>query len=299
MEKQEILKLISEEGKEITIRTFFVTIFTWMLVAILIFIQYVIFIPPALILTLLFDRKNKKLMNLITKLFIKLFFILYITSDFTIDLGGIKKPEKPRIYIMNHASQFDTFLIYILPGFTKVFVKENYLKLPFIGWTIGLMGNIYVKKMKNINDIEENLIEAGKNELQKGFTLLIFPEGTKSKTGNIGRFKTGGFKIAYESKAEIVPVVLDTWNSIRPGGGGWIRDDKIWLKVLKPYQYEDYMKYEIKDFIKIVREQMTEELLNIRDQRRLKEKNYYRKKQIYVDLDNEEKLKLMSNKQKS
>ena len=265
---------------------FFKTIFTWALVGILIFIQYTIFVPPLLIWILIFDRKQKKAMLWITRFFLRLFFFFYITSNFNIDLKGLKKAKGPRIYILNHASQFDTFLMYLLPGRIQVFVKQSYSKIPFIGWTIRLSGNIMVKKPDNPN-IESDIYKEGIASLSNGSTVLIFPEGTKSKDGNIGRFKTGGFKMAYETKAEIVPVVLDTWNSIRPGSGGWIRDDKIWMIALKTYKYEEYKDIDVRDFAKMLRVKMSDELINIRNIRRKTEKKYYRKKDIFVELDKE------------
>jgi 1-acyl-sn-glycerol-3-phosphate acyltransferase len=175
--------------------------------------------------------------------------------------------------------------MYLLPGKLKTFVKSYYTKWPFIGWTIKMSGFIYVNSKKN-NLIETELIEKGIDVLNRGFSLVFFPEGTKSKDGNIGRFKKGGFNIAYESKAEIIPVVLDTWNSIRPGGGLWIRDDKVWMKILKPIRYEEYENITPKDFAKKLRYSMAEELYNIREERRKTQKKYYRKLQKYIELDN-------------
>lgn len=279
---------IENNSKEkITFIIFLKTIFTWLLVSTLIAILYIFFILPSYIIATIFDRKEKKLMFYLTRTCIRIFFKLYITSDFTIDLNNIKKASKPRVYILNHASPFDTFLMYKLPDIFKVFVKQSYVKIPFIGWTMKLTGNIIsVKKPDEIN-YETNLLRLGTEYTKKGYALLVFPEGTKSKTGDIGRFKSGGFRIAYETKAEIVPVVLDTWNSIRPGGSWWIRDDKIWMKVLNPYQYEDYKNINFNDFAKILKIKMSEELLNIRDQRRKNEKKYYRKLEKYILQDKE------------
>ena len=271
-------------SEKITLIVFLKTVFTWLLVAILISIQYLIFVPIVLIWTILFDWKNKKSMFYLTRSFIRIFFKLYITSNFNIDLLNIKSTKNPRIYIFNHASQFDTFLMYLLPDKFKVFVKEAYGRIPFIGWTILLTGNILVKKPNDIN-YETDLIKSGVNTIRNNYSLIIFPEGTKSRTGDIGRFKSGGFRIAYETKAEIIPVVLDTWNSIRPGGGWWIRDDKIWMKVLTPYKYKDYKNIDINDFIKLLKIKMTEELISIRNQRRQKEKKYYRNTEKYINMD--------------
>ena len=270
--------------EKITLVIFLKTIFTWTLVAVLISIEYLIFVPLVLIWLILFDWKNKKSMFYLTRLFIRIFFKLYITANFNIDLLNLKKADGPRIYILNHASPFDTFLMYLLPDKFKVFVKQAYVKIPFIGWTILLTGNILVKKTTDLN-YETDLVESGIKAIKNNYSLIIYPEGTKSRTGDIGRFKSGGFRIAYETRAEIVPVILDTWNSIRPGGGWWIRDDRIWMKILKPYQYKDYKDIEINDFAKILKVKMTEELIKIRDQRRKNEKNYYRNGDKYIDMD--------------
>lgn len=285
---------MNELKDKITFLIFIKTIFTWSLVGFLILIEFSLFIIPAIILTLLFDMKHKRILFWVTKFFIQLFFKVYITGRFNIDLNNIKS-NHPRIYMLNHASQFDTFLMYLLPGSFKVLVKEVYTKIPFIGWSILLNGNILVKKMES--DFEEsNIIENAIKKVKEGHNLVIFPEGTKSKTSSIARFKTGGFKIAYATKAEIVPVVLDTWNSIRPGGGAWIRDDKIWMKVLEPIKFNDYKNLEIKDFARSLRFKITEELLKIRDIRRKTEKNYYRNMEKYKKLDEELYQKLLDFK---
>ena len=275
---------MKKSQESITFVIFLKTIFTWLLVVILVSILYIFFIFPVFIITMIIDRKEKKLMFYLTRFFIRTFFKIYKTAKFNIDLSNIKKTKNPRIYILNHASQFDTFLMYLLPDKFKVFVKEAYGRIPFIGWTILLTGNILVKKPNDIN-YETDLIKSGVNTIRNNYSLIIFPEGTKSRTGDIGRFKSGGFRIAYETKAEIIPVVLDTWNSIRPGGGWWIRDDKIWMKVLTPYKYKDYKNIDINDFIKLLKIKMTEELISIRNQRRQKEKKYYRNTEKYINMD--------------
>ncbi len=284
--------------EKITLIIFLKTVFTWLLVVFLISVLYIFFIFPFYILSIIFEGKEKKLIFYLSRTFIRIFFKLYITSDFNIDLNNLKKTSNPRIYILNHASSFDTFLMYLLPDIFKVFVKHAYVKIPFIGWTMRLTGNIIsVKKPDDIN-YETNLLELGINNIKNGQTLLVFPEGTKSKTGDIGRFKSGGFRIAYETKAEIVPVVLDTWNSIRPRGSWWIRDDKIWMKVLKSYKYEDYKNINFNDFAKILKIKMTEELINIRDQRRKNEKKYYRNGEKYILMDKEALEKSLKLKKK-
>lgn len=286
------------QSERITLKIFFATIYTWILVGILYAVQFALFVPPILIWTFLFDKKERKVMYWLTRFFIKLFFSLFRISKFNFDISSIKKAKGPRIYILNHASQFDTFLIYLLPDRVKFFVKAVYTSLPFIGWTISLTGNILVKKPSDMND-DTNTLNKGLQVLKNGIPLLIFPEGTKSKTGDIGRFKTGGFRMAHEAKAEIVPVVLDTWNSIRPGGGLWARDTKVWMKALRPYKYEEYKNIDDKTLAKMIKIKMTEKLLNIRDTRRKQETNYYRHNEKYKIMDENALNKVLEFKKKN
>ncbi len=288
---------MKELKDKINFKIFLKTIITWPLVGFLILIEFSIFIIPAIILTLLFDMKHKRILFWIIRFYIRLFFKIFIFGKFKIDLNNIKS-KSPRIYILNHASQFDTFLMYLLPGSFKVLVKKAYTKIPFIGWSILLTGNVLVKKMEN--DFEEsNIIQDAIKIIKEGNNLVIFPEGTKNKTGGVSRFKTGGFKIAYETKSEIVPVVLDTWNSIRPGGGAWIRDIKAWMKVLDPISYDEYKDIDIRDLARSIRFKITEELLKIRDIRRNTEKDYYRNMEKYKKLDEELHHKLMDYRKKT
>jgi len=288
---------MKELNDNLNLEIILTTFFTWFLVSLLILIEFSLFIIPSIILTILFDMKHKRILFWLTKFFIRLFFKVYLIGDFKINLNNIKS-NSPRIYMLNHASQFDTFLMYLLPGSFKVLVKKAYTKIPFIGWSILLTGNVLVKKMES--DFEEsNIIQDAIKKIRGGDNLVIFPEGTKSKSGSVARFRTGGFKIAYETKSEIVPIVLDTWNSIRPGGGAWIRDDKSWMKVLDPIKFDDYKNIEIKEFARSLRFKISEELLKIRDIRRKTEKKYYRNMEKYKKLDDELYQKLMEYKKNS
>jgi 1-acyl-sn-glycerol-3-phosphate acyltransferase len=134
-------------------------------------------------------------------------------------------------------------------------------------------------------------------KLERGVPIVIFPEGTRSRDSKMGKFYDGTFKLAVDTKADIVPVILDSWNIIRPGAY-WIRDTVTTFRVLDTMKYEDYQQYSYKELAKVMRIKMTEALLSLRDERRAKEKYYYRKKQKFVELDNQMREELKEQKEK-
>jgi 1-acyl-sn-glycerol-3-phosphate acyltransferase len=255
----------------------------------------IIIAPFVLLLTFLFDRERKTLAYLI-KFFSNVFYFLNFVQRNHVDRNCLKAPKKGerRIYVLNHASMFDVILIYLLPGPIKSLMKESYTKIPIIGWIAVLAGNIVLKE-----DIDNRIgvYVTTVKRLENGSPVVIFPEGTKSKDSKIGKFYFGTFKIALETKSDLVPVVFDTWNVIRPGGL-WIRDVDINIRILDTVKYDDFKDMEYKELSDIFRIKLMQGLLDIRDERRNKKKYYYRKAQKYIDLDNEMREELKTLKEK-
>jgi len=189
-----------------------------------------------------------------------------------------------RIYIFNHASMFDIILLFLLPENVKIMVKESYTEIPLLGTIIKKNEHVILKSGVE-TDEQNGTFDSAVKTLESGFPLVVFPEGTRSKDGNISRFKTGAFKIAYATQAEIIPVVIDSWNIVRPGDGLIFRDTKLYSKVMDSYKYEDYKNINVNDFTKELRKKMFIELRNLREIRVKKEKKYYRKTDFFIKLD--------------
>jgi len=199
-----------------------------------------IFIAPVILLiTFPFDR-NRKVLAYLIKIFYRIFYILNFVQRHNIDYNGLKAPKKGerRIYVLNHASMFDVILMSLLPGPIKSIMKSSYAKIPVIGWIALLAGNIVLeddpKKQNNLG-VYHKVIRA----LENGSPVVIFPEGTKSRNSKVSRFYHGTFKIAKETEADLVPVIFDTWNVIRPGSM-WIRDVNTTIKILDTVKYEEF-----------------------------------------------------------
>ena len=83
--------------------------------------------------------------------------------------------------------------------------------------------------------------------INNGYSAIIFPEGTRSKTGEIGEFKGGAFKVAQKTGAPIIPVALDGTSALFERNGYWIKSGKVNLAILPPIETEGMGRAEFKE----------------------------------------------------
>ena len=118
------------------------------------------------------------------------------------------KPGQSYIFMSNHQGAFDIFLIY---GFLrrpfKWMMKKSLRKVPFVGYACEKADFIFVDNSSPA--AVQQTMEQAREILRDGMSLMIFPEGTRTKTGEVGRFKKGGFILAQEVGLPIIPITLD------------------------------------------------------------------------------------------
>ncbi|HZK19365.1 MAG TPA: lysophospholipid acyltransferase family protein [Treponemataceae bacterium] len=136
-----------------------------------------------------------------------------IEADITIKGKENIPKDEAVVFIANHQGYAD--IIAVL-GFidkpTAFIAKAEIKKLGFIAGWMELMQCVFIER-KNMRQSVQAMQQAIEN-VKKGYSLLIFPEGTRSKGGPIKHFKPGSFKLAFNSKAPIVPITIDgTWRS--------------------------------------------------------------------------------------
>ena len=159
----------------------------------------------------------------------------------------------PYVVMANHCSYLDIPSLYVSLPVTLHFVAKKELKrMPFLGWYLQLSGTVLIDR-KNTAAAKESLAEAAK-KVKKGHHVVIFPEGTASKTGEMNAFKKGGFFLAEEAGATIVPVhIKGTYNV-------WPSADKLKIKpgvveviIGKPIPPEEYMQLKMEQRVDHVR----------------------------------------------
>lgn len=126
-----------------------------------------------------------------------------------VNVIGLEKLNLKQSYIfaLNHQSIFDVFVVYgWLPFIFKWLMKAELRKIPIVGRACEAAGHIFIDRSNPI--AAKHSLEKAEQELRNGISIVVFPEGTRTFTGEMGRFKRGAFHIASDLSLPIVPVTI-------------------------------------------------------------------------------------------
>lgn len=142
------------------------------------------------------------------------------------------KIQKPTLVVANHQSFLDIPLLYLLPWSMKWVTKKGLLRIPVLGWLTAMSGHIPIDR-KSLRSFSK--MNALVEPIQNGIPGLIFPEGTRSATGDLKSFKNGAFSIAQKYNFQVLPVVLEGGHRAMPRGSWkfWF-NNKFIVSVLDP-----------------------------------------------------------------
>ena len=141
--------------------------------------------------------------------------------------------DKPVIFIANHTSFLDILLAIMLNPKIVLMVKGWVYNSPFFGPIIRYAGYVYT------DDGPEENIEKLKSLIEDGYSLLIFPEGTRSQDGTIGRFHKGAFYLAEQLGLDIQPLLIHGASEVLPKGDFLIRPGALNVRVLPGIGFQD------------------------------------------------------------
>jgi len=137
--------------------------------------------------------------------------LLRIMPQLQVEMTGLEKIEttkRPRLFISNHRSHLDVFLLLgAIPGLRTV-AKDELFRLPVLGWMMKLLGHIPFKKGNM--EIFQIFVKRMNSALQAGENMLVFPELTRSEPGvhRLKKFKAFPFKLISDLGGSVVPVVV-------------------------------------------------------------------------------------------
>lgn len=124
-------------------------------------------------------------------------------------------PEGPAIFMFNHASNFDIFAIACnLPPRARFIAKKQLGWIPIFGWALHLCGMILIDRENHQKAMVQ--IQAVADKIKSGRPVLMAPEGTRSRTGELLPFKKGGFVMAILAGVPVVPVAIHGAYGIQP-----------------------------------------------------------------------------------
>ncbi|MDR1225834.1 MAG: 1-acyl-sn-glycerol-3-phosphate acyltransferase [Prevotellaceae bacterium] len=142
------------------------------------------------------------------------------------------KNNTPYVICSNHQSMLDIVLLYNVKTYFRWVSKKEIYRTPLVGQLLLLHGDVTIKRGNTKST--KKMIQDCSGYLQKGISIMMFPEGTRSKNGQVGRFKEGAFILAKLNKVSILPVAIDGTRQFSNGNGGWLNARQLFQITIMP-----------------------------------------------------------------
>jgi len=197
-------------------------------------IMYSLLIAILSILIFPVDYKHK-VSNLLMKVWTNIVLFIY---GIKVNVYGAEniEPSKGKIYIANHSSYLDIFVqLAKLPDNVRMIYKKEINKVPILGWAMLAAGFIPIDR-ENIRSAMKSLSKAAE-KVKKGLSVVIYPEGTRTKDGKVSEFKRGMFFLADKSQADIMPVSMSGTFELMRIGKMKVRPGTVNMVIGKPVKY--------------------------------------------------------------
>jgi 1-acyl-sn-glycerol-3-phosphate acyltransferase len=159
---------------------------------------------------------------------------------------------KPQIFMANHQSDFDILIVLAhIPGQFRWLVKKELFHIPVFGAAMKSAG--YIEIDRNNREKAMQSLDQAALRIREGKSIMAFPEGSRSRLGEIKTFKQGTFYLAIKSGVPIVPISIIGSGEIMPKRSLKIKPGKIKLVIDKPIDVKNIMLENRQELITIVR----------------------------------------------
>lgn len=160
----------------------------------------------------------------------------------SLEVSGLEhiEPARSYVFMVNHQSNIDIpVLIQSLTRFQLRWIaKKELLWVPLIGWSMWASKHITIDRANPLAAVRS--LQRAKNRMAAGISIVIFPEGTRSRDGRLSPFKRGGFLLAVQTGTPIVPVTINGSGRVLPAGAWRLRSGRIDVLVHEPITVEGY-----------------------------------------------------------
>ena len=190
----------------------------------------------ALVLCWPFDR-GRRVVHELSRVLVRIFF--FVPPRWRQRVVGLEHVDRSKQYVivLNHNTVIDIPALYYLPLNFRWVSKREVFRVPFFGQYLVLHGDICIDRGRAAEAMEQ-LLREGKKWIARGASIAIFPEGTRSKDGEIHRFKAGAFTLAKEAGVEMLPVVMTGTRTLIRRNLAFNWGNRITLRVLPPVSAE-------------------------------------------------------------
>jgi len=143
------------------------------------------------------------------------------------------EPGRPYIFMANHASMVDIWAMFVaIPASFRFIAKKQLAGIPLFGWAMTAGRFIFIDRQNAVS--ARRSMEEAARRIRAGQSVIIYPEGTRTRDGRLLPFKKGGFHLAIDAGADIVPVAIRGSRAVMPRGAALIRAGTVSVEVGAP-----------------------------------------------------------------
>jgi 1-acyl-sn-glycerol-3-phosphate acyltransferase len=174
------------------------------------------------------------------------------TTGVRVSVRGLEQLDPRRSYVLavNHQSIYDIPILFAsIPLQLRIVAKESLGSIPFLGWHLHRTGHLLVDRKKPGADIVQKM----RRLVSESHSLIVFPEGTRSADGRVGRFKKGSFLVAVDARLPVVPVSVSGSRHIMTKGRLMVCPGAVQLTIHAPISTETVQRTDVIAFGERVR----------------------------------------------
>ncbi len=186
----------------------------WFLVGLVTIFFFFIYVVDFLVV-IVFDY-DRKALHALSSAWARAILVVCPVMRVRLEQATRLSRKKPYIFVANHQSLTDVLVVLHINHPFKFVAKRQLFWIPFFGWGLCLAG--YIPLERGDHKSGKETIERCRAYLKRGVSVLLFPEGTRSRDGEVHAFKVGAFKLSTDLQIPIVPITINGTRSILPKG---------------------------------------------------------------------------------
>lgn len=162
-------------------------------------------------------------------------WLILKTTGVHVTVKGLERlnPSRSYVFAANHQSIYDIPIVFAsLPFQLRIIAKESLGRIPFMGWHLLRAGHVLVDRSNPGAGVVKKMARL----VEAGHSIVVFPEGTRSVNGVIGRFKRGSFVMALQSALPVVPITITGSRQVMTKGELTVRRGNVSLTVHEPVE---------------------------------------------------------------
>ncbi len=174
-------------------------------------------------------------------------WLILATTGVDVQASGLESltPGRTYIFVSNHQSIYDIPILFdTLPYQLRIIAKKSLGRFPFLGWHLQRTGHLLVDRR---SPDPRGILRQWTGLVSKGLSLIVFPEGTRSLDGRVGRFKAGSFLLAIQAGLPIVPVAVSGSRHVMLKNRLMTRPGRVALVVRPPIETQGRYEPTVED----------------------------------------------------